>query len=230
MSNLIQGKIRSRNFFILCVVKGHKKSNVVSLYRNILKFLYENIKSIYFFIWYAKHNWYSIYKDYSCSVHMILLIVTISMHSAFAKTISYTGWTLFGLIVCVLSIGVIRFHGDVWSYITHLNTSDWTSMSAIAKTFWGRDDGETMVIPTDSWVILSWDIQQWSGTLMTGIDAYDPTLELDMDASSASGFGFIAPQWQKPEEENWATRPPKDTKQQLMNLIKNREIQTQQSQ
>jgi hypothetical protein len=29
---------------------------------------------------------------------------------------------------------------------------------------------------------------------MTGIDAYDPTLELDMDASSASGFGFIAPQ------------------------------------
>lgn len=62
---------------------------------------------------------------------------------------------------------------------------------------------------------------------MTGLDAYDPSLESDMDASSASWFGFTAPQDTQSQQEQPAQTQVQNDKQQLMNLIKNRELQTQ---
>lgn len=102
-------------------------------------------------------------------------------------------------------------------------------MASVSQTFWGADKQQDIQIPLDlSGTVVSGDIAQETGT-MTGIDAYDPSLESDMDASSASGFGFTAPQDQQTSQEQAGQAQPQNDKQQLMNLIKNRELQTQQT-
>ncbi|MEI7563539.1 MAG: hypothetical protein WCJ39_08135 [bacterium] len=50
-----------------------------------------------------------------------------------------------------------------------------------------------------------------------------------MNTETASGFGFSAPQDSQTPQDQSSPPPPKNDKQQLINLIKNRESQTQQT-
>ncbi|MEI7563538.1 MAG: hypothetical protein WCJ39_08130 [bacterium] len=57
------------------------------------------------------------------------------MHSAVGKSIAYVGRTLFGAIMFILLIGIIKFHGDIGGYISFLNTKDRSTMQSISQTF-----------------------------------------------------------------------------------------------
>ena len=151
------------------------------------------------------------------------------MHSSLGKTIAYVGRTIFGAIIFILLVGVIKFHGDIGGYISFLNARDRTSMGSLSQTFWGTTGQQMPQIQDDTtWTSSSIDILANTGGT-TGLDAYDPSLESDMNATTSSWFGFSAPSpdQQAQEQTTQQTSPqPQSDKQQIMNLIKNRELQT----
>lgn len=158
------------------------------------------------------------------------------MHTAIGRTIKYVLRVLLVFILWLLLIGLIKYRGDVGAYINFLNTRDRREAreqlsighpSTFAYMF--RGSGLT----TTGWIdILSGEVL--SGDLLTGdtgLNAYDPNREADLDAMTGNDLtdsgvgGFKAPNTVAPTPASSASGEEADSaKAQLLNLIKKREM------
>ena len=154
------------------------------------------------------------------------------MHPAFGRVVKYVLRVILIFILSLLLVGLIKYRGDVGSYFRFLNTRDWNQARgelSISKpaTFADMFRGSGKIDTSTGIDLLSGELL--TGTTSTGLNAYDPSMEADLNAtteSSNSGFGF----------KNTDTTVNSDTatsasgeaadsaKAQLLNLIKKREM------
>lgn len=156
------------------------------------------------------------------------------MHTIIGKIIRFFLWLLSSFIILMLLIGLAKFNWNISDYIGFLNARDrktarWqltiSHPSSLGYVF--RGNGSEL----DSGTILSGDLL--TGELLTGeestwLDAYDPSLETDLNAipedeltgniSTDEGFGFTG------TEETTSASNSGDDKAQLLNLIRQREL------
>lgn len=120
------------------------------------------------------------------------------MHTIVGRIIKYIIWVLFIFILGMLLIGLAKFRGNVGNYISYLNARDrneaWGKTS-VNPSSWGyifRGSGTQSMsgeIDLLSGENLSGDIV--SGEDFTGLNAFDPNLEADLNnLSGDTSFGF----------------------------------------
>jgi len=153
------------------------------------------------------------------------------MHPIFGRVMKYILRVILIFILSLLFVGLVKYRGDVGAYFNFLNTRDWNQArgelsiskpTTFADMFRWSGKVDTMTgIDLLSGELFTGDIL--TGT--TGLDAYDPSMEADLNAttdSSNSGFGF--------KNTDTTTAPSSwgeaadSAKAQLLNLIKKREM------
>lgn len=151
------------------------------------------------------------------------------MHPAFGKVMKYVLRVILVFILSLLLVGLIKYRGDVWAYFRFLNTRDRNQArgelsiskpATFADMFRWEGKGDMTGTELLSGELLT-GIDILSGTEFTGIDAYDPSLEDELnttDSNSNSGFGF------KSTEETTTPTATGSAKEQLLNLIRQREL------
>ncbi len=155
------------------------------------------------------------------------------MHTLLGKILKYVLRVLLIFILSLLLTGLVKYRGDVWAYFHFLNTRDRkqargelsiSKPATFADMFRGKG-----VEATTGIVLFTGDVTSSWTTSSTGLDAYDPSLEADLNASNSnSNSGDF---WFK-NTDTWVTQttPPNTSwesadaaKAQLLNLIKQHE-------
>lgn len=152
------------------------------------------------------------------------------MHPVFGRVVKYVLRVILIFILSLLLVGLIKYRGDVGAYFRFLNTRDrnqargeltLSKPATFGNMFRGSGTVDTMTgIDVLSGELFTGDAL--TGT--TGLNAYDPSMEADLNAtteSSNSGFGF--------KNTDTTTTPSSgeaadSAKAQLLNLIKKREM------
>lgn len=154
------------------------------------------------------------------------------MHTLAGRIAKYILRVLLVLILGLLLTGLIKYRGDVGAYVTFLNTRDRnqargelsiTKPASFANMFRGTTTGEAL-----SGDMLTGELLTWSE--FTGLDAYDPALEADLndmswDSTQSGDFGFKQVEAIPSTDTAVASgSTPDAAKLELLNAIKQREM------